>query len=257
MEIVVISLVALIASLLTFFSGFGLGTILMPVFAIFFPLEAAIAMTGVAHFANNIFKVVLVGRSADRATLLRFGIPAFIASFAGAWLLMQISDLPTIFSYTIAQSTFNVSLINIIVGVVLIFFSMMEIVPRLKSVEFSRDKMVFGGILSGFFGGLSGIQGALRSAFLIRSGLSKEAYIATGVLIAMLVDISRLSVYFSRINDIDLSENLVVMVSATLSAIVGAYFGKKLLKKVTYERLQQLVAVMLIVISIALIGGLI
>ncbi len=257
MEIAVISLVALVASLLTFFSGFGLGTILMPVFALFFPLEAAIAMTGVAHFANNIFKVILVGRNPDKSTLIRFGLPAFVASFAGAWLLIQLTNLPMIFAYSIGERVFEVTLINVIIGVVLIFFSLMEIVPCLKSVQFSNNKMVAGGVLSGFFGGLSGIQGALRSAFLIRSGLTKEAYIATGVIIAMLVDFSRLSVYFTRINEIDIASNMIVMCSATLSAIIGAYLGKRLLKKVTYEKLQLLVAIMLIAISIALICGLI
>ncbi len=257
MEIVVISLVALVASLLTFFSGFGLGTILMPVFALFFPLEAAIAMTGVAHFANNIFKVVLVGRNAHTGTLLRFGLPAFIASFAGAWLLMQLSNSPTIFSYVLGDKVFDITLIKVVIGALLMFFSLMEIVPGLKSIEFNKDKLVIGGVLSGFFGGLSGIQGALRSAFLIRSGLTKESYIATGVVIAMLVDFSRLSIYFSQAKDADVSQNIAVMVSATLCAIAGAYFGKKLLKKVTYEKLQLLVAIMLIAISVALIGGLI
>jgi acyl-CoA reductase-like NAD-dependent aldehyde dehydrogenase len=38
-----------------------------------------------------------------------------------------------------------------------------------------------GGLLSGFFGGLSGHQGALRSVFLLRAGLTKESFIATGV----------------------------------------------------------------------------
>jgi hypothetical protein len=37
MELVLIGLAALLTSGLTLFSGFGLGTILMPVFALFFP----------------------------------------------------------------------------------------------------------------------------------------------------------------------------------------------------------------------------
>ena len=56
MSVILICAVALAASCLTFFSGFGLGTILMPVFAIFFPLEIAIALTAVVHFLNNIFR---------------------------------------------------------------------------------------------------------------------------------------------------------------------------------------------------------
>lgn len=46
---VVIPLIALMASLLTFFSGFGLGTILMPTMAIFFSVTVAIVMTSIVH----------------------------------------------------------------------------------------------------------------------------------------------------------------------------------------------------------------
>jgi uncharacterized membrane protein YfcA len=69
MELIVICLVAFITAILTFFSGFGLGTILMPVFAIFFPIEIAIAITGVVHFSNNLFKISLVGKKADKEVL--------------------------------------------------------------------------------------------------------------------------------------------------------------------------------------------
>ena len=39
---------SLIVAGLTLFSGFGLGTLLMPAFAIFFPVEVAIAATALA-----------------------------------------------------------------------------------------------------------------------------------------------------------------------------------------------------------------
>jgi len=93
MDIVIISVVAFLVAILTFFSGFGLGTILTPVFMIFFPVDVAIALTGVVHFFNNIFKLILVGKKADKQVVLRFGIPAVIAAFIGAWLLLQIADL--------------------------------------------------------------------------------------------------------------------------------------------------------------------
>src|SRR4030043_82629 len=96
MEIVIICLAAFFTAILTFFSGFGLGTILMPVFAIFFPIDIAIALTGVVHFSNNLFKISLVGKHADKTVLLRFGIPAIIASFAGAWLLLRITKMQSI-----------------------------------------------------------------------------------------------------------------------------------------------------------------
>lgn len=252
MEIIIISLAAFFTAILTFFSGFGLGTILAPVFAIFFPIDVAIALTGVVHFTNNLFKIALVGRNANKQVLLRFGIPAVLASFVGAWLLMKITVLPSIAEYQLWGRVFEVTPVKLIIALLLITFSILEIAPSIQKIQFGRDKLLIGGILSGFFGGLSGIQGAIRSAFLIKSGLSKEAYIATGVVIACLVDFTRLSVYASRFAAANLHENMGLLVSATLSAIVGAYAGKKMLKKVTLRSIQVLVAVMLIIISVGL-----
>ncbi len=257
MEIVIICLAAFLTAILTFFSGFGLGTILAPVFAIFFPIDIAIALTGVVHFSNNLFKIALIGRNTDKAVLLRFGIPAILASFAGAWLLLKITVLPTIVEYELWGKTFEITAVKLIIALLLIIFSILEISPSFQKVQFGKDKLVWGGILSGFFGGLSGIQGAIRSAFLIKSGLSKEAYIATGVVIACLVDFTRLSVYASRFTTANLHENMTLLISATLAAIAGAYFGKKLLKKITLRSIQLLVAIMLILISITLGAGII
>ncbi|MCZ6776049.1 MAG: sulfite exporter TauE/SafE family protein, partial [Ignavibacteria bacterium] len=45
MEFIIVCFVALLASGLTLFSGFGLGTLLLPAFLAFFPVHLAIAMT--------------------------------------------------------------------------------------------------------------------------------------------------------------------------------------------------------------------
>ncbi|MGD9930745.1 MAG: TSUP family transporter [Mangrovibacterium sp.] len=257
MEIIVISLAAFFTAILTFFSGFGLGTILMPVFALFFPVDIAIALTGVVHFVNNIFKMGLVGKMANKQVLIRFGIPAILASFAGAWVLIRITGLPPVYEYQLWGNTFEITPVKLIIAILLLFFSLLEVLPVMQKIRFGGRHLIIGGTLSGFFGGLAGIQGAFRSAFLIKSGLSKEAFIATGVIIASLVDITRLSVYSSRFAASGLSENLTLLISATLSAISGAFIGKALLEKVTLRSIQLMVAVMLILISIALGLGII
>lgn len=257
MEILIICIAAFLTATLTFFSGFGLGTILMPVFAIFFPVDVAIALTGVVHFSNNLFKIALVGKSADKKVLLKFGIPAILASFAGAWLLLQITELPALYRYEIWGTMFDVTPVKLVIAVLLIVFSILEIVPSFQKIQFGKDKLVIGGILSGFFGGLTGIQGAIRSAFLLKSGLSKEAYVATGVVIACLVDFTRLSVYFARFTASNLQENLLLLVFATLAALAGAIVGRRLLTKITFRFIRLLVAGMLILISVALATGII
>jgi uncharacterized protein len=257
MDIIVIGLAAFFTAILTFFSGFGLGTILAPVFAIFFPIDVAIALTGVVHFTNNVFKIFLVGKKTDKAVLLRFGIPAILAAFAGAWLLMRITVLPSLFEYSLWGKSFEVTPVKLIIALILIVFSIFEILPSVQKWKFGKDKLILGGVLSGFFGGLSGIQGALRSAFLIKSGLSKEAYIATGVVIASLVDFTRLTVYASRFAAAHLQQNVALLLTATLAAIAGALIGKKLLKKVTLRSIQLLVGFLLVLISLALGLGII
>lgn len=257
MEIVVISLVAFVVAILTFFSGFGLGTILTPVFMVFFPVELAIALTGVVHFFNNIFKLFLVGRHANKDVLLRFGVPAVVAAIAGSWILLNITDLQPLFAYDAFGKHFEVYPVKFIISILLIIFASIDLIPYFNNLQFGKDKLPIGGALSGFFGGLSGNQGALRSAFLIKAGLSKEAFIGTAVVVSTFVDFTRLSVYATRFTKTGLTDNLTLVICATLAGIAGSFLGNKLLKKVTLHFLQVTVAIMLIMISLALGAGLI
>lgn len=257
MEIIIISITAFLVAILTFFSGFGLGTILTPIFMIFFPVDLAIGLIGIVHFFNNIFKLILVGKNADKTVLLRFGVPAILAAILGSWLLLNISDAKPLFSYEMFGKTFEVFPVKFIISILLIIFASIDLIPYFNKLQFGKEKLPIGGVLSGFFGGLSGNQGALRSAFLIKAGLTKEAFVGTAVVVSTFVDFTRLSIYATRFSKAGLIDNLTLVICATLSAIIGAYIGNKLLKKVTLHFLQIAVAIMLIFISFALGAGLI
>lgn len=257
MEYVVIGSVAAFASLLTFFSGFGLGTILTPAFMLFFPIEVAIALTGIVHLLNNLFKMGLVGLKANWGVVLRFGIPAIIGAAIGAYVLLQFSGGEPIYSYELLGRTMHIKTVNLIVAALMAFFAVFELIPALKQMQFDKNKLIIGGAISGFFGGLSGHQGALRSAFLIRYGLSKEVFIASGIIIASFIDITRIGMYFSRMEEINVMENLPILSTAVLSAFLGAYFGRKLLKKVTLNFVQWTVAIMILILAALLAAGII
>lgn len=251
-----ICITALAASALTFFSGFGLGTILMPVFALYFPPQTAVALTAVVHFLNNLFKLGLVAKHTNRAVLWRFGLPSVFAALLGAWLLMQLSQLPELYAYQIGQKQYHVSSVKFIMALVIIIFCLFELIPALANKSFDVRYLPLGGLLSGFFGGLSGNQGALRSAFLMRAGLSKESFIATGVVVACLVDISRLSIYATSWQQQLNADNIQLMGAATLCAFFGAWLGNRLLKKVTITFFKYLVALALVMFALALALGL-
>ena len=257
MQYLIICLVALLGSGLTLVSGFGLGTILTPVFGLFFPLELAIAMTGIVHFLNNFFKLALVGRHVDWSIVLKFGTPSVLAAFLGAFLLKQMSTMPALTFWTYNEHHFEITLIKIIIGILFILFALWEILPDLSSISFDKKYLPMGGLLSGFFGGLSGMQGALRSAFLIRAGLSKEIFIGTGVVIACLIDLTRLTVYADRWAKYATTFDFQLIAAATFSAFVGAYFGSKMITKITVSTVQKLVAAMLFLFAILLILGII
>lgn len=249
MVFLVVCTVALAASLLTFFTGFGLGTLLLPALLFFFEPEVAIALTAVVHLLNGLFKLLLVGRHADLKLAAKFGIPAMLAAFVGAWLLGTLSGAAPLFTW---GSGHQVTTVKLAIAVLMLVFAGLELSKRWAAVAVPIGYAPLGGIVTGFFGGLSGHQGALRSAFLIRAGLTKEAFVATGVLISVGVDLARLTVYGTKIPT---GDHTLLLLAATLSAFAGAIAGNLLLKKVTLTGMQRAVAALLALIAVGVGSG--
>ncbi|MGF1614837.1 MAG: sulfite exporter TauE/SafE family protein [Gammaproteobacteria bacterium] len=171
MELVLIGVVALLTSGLTLFSGFGLGTILMPVFALFFPLTLAIAATAVVHFANNLFKFGLMARQADWPVVARFSLPAAIAAILGAASLTFFDQLPTLWHHTIAGSSFEITAVKAVIGSLIVLFALLELSPRFQALAFPPRWLPVGG---GALGVLRGTIGKSRCAAFgvsVESGL--------------------------------------------------------------------------------------
>ncbi len=256
MILFVICVVAFLASALTFFSGFGLGTLLLPAFALFYPIEQAVAFTAVVHFLNGIFKLGLVGRHANRHILIAFGVPAVAASLAGAWVLLQLAHVEPVATYALGGRQMIVMPVKLVIGFLLLIFALVEFLPWFQKVAFPAKYFPVGGLLSGFFGGISGMQGALRSAFLARANMTKEAFVATGVVIAFLIDIPRLAIYSRIFLDKGVQVDYWVLGAALIAALSGAYLGNRYLKKITMGVIQKIVAVMLFAVALGLISGL-
>ncbi len=262
MDIIIVTTAALCASALTLFSGFGLGTLLLPVFAIFFPLDLAVAATALVHGANSLLKAAMLGKDADRSVLLRFALPAILAAFAGAYLLGELASLPTLFTYRLGGAHFTITPLKILMALLMAAFATAELHPRFDDLSFPTSLLPIGGLLSGFFGGLSGHQGALRSAFLAKVGLNAKAFVGTNAIIGLLVDITRLSVYASllaggKLTNMSTRNDQVLILAAIAAAFLGVVLGKRLLKKITMRMIQRLTGIMLIAIAILLAAGII
>jgi len=256
MDVIVICLVALIASGLTLFSGFGLGTLLLPAFLVFFPAEIAVGLTAIVHLLNNFFKLAVLGKHADLRIVLRFGLPAIVAAIGGASLLFLLVEAAPVLRYDFLGRVHAITLVNLLIGLLVFGFALIELLPSFDKLQIDPKYLPMGGALSGFFGGLSGHQGALRSAFLIHAGLTKEAFIGTGVAIACLIDITRIAFYANHLQMSIVEQNLLLLGGATLSAFVGVFAGNRLVKKVTMRTIQLIVAALLFVVAVGLGSGL-
>lgn len=264
MEYIIVAITVLFGAGLTFFSGFGLGTLMLPVFSLFFDLPVAIGATAIVHFANNIFKFFLVRKDIHVKTFVKFGIPAMVAAIAGSMLLKVVDNEGDILTYTISNQDFTVTWLGLSIGFLMLFFALFDLNPTLKRIQFNSSWLPFGGILSGFFGGFSGHQGAFRATFLTKAGLKKEAFVATSNAVSLVVDATRMIFYFlladiidskghNMLNTIDQYRTLLLV--GVVFAFVGTYFGKKMLDKTTIKSIQLLVGTLLVIMGLLIGAG--
>lgn len=256
----IVAVSALSVSALTLYSGFGLGTLLMPVFAVFFPVEMAVAATAIVHGANNIFKIAVVGRHADRSLVIKFGVPAIGASMVGAAVLGYVSGFGNLATYAIGPKTAVITPVKLVMAALMFVFALFELVPSLRDLRFDRKYLFLGGALSGFFGGVSGHQGALRSAFLVKVGVSTEAFVGTNAVIGFMVDMARIMVYgfiffLTPAAKVLEAGNWLLVVIGIVAAFIGVMAGKRFLHKITMQTVQALTGILLIGIAVALGAG--
>lgn len=264
MEYIIVAIAVLVGASLTFFSGFGLGTIMLPVFALFFDIEVAVGATAIVHLSNNVFKFLLVRKFIHLQTFLRFGIPAMFAAILGSILLTMITDSEAIHTYFISERPFEITYMKIVVGSLMIFFAWFDLSPKYSNLKVDSKHLPLGGLLSGFFGGVSGHQGAFRAAFLSKSGLDKKQFVGTSNAISLVIDISRIPVYLGFISlgttkelnlAASLSDGKMLLIIGIIFAFVGTFVGKRLIEKTTIVGVQRLVGVLLFLMGGLMIAG--
>jgi uncharacterized membrane protein YfcA len=261
-DFALVIIAATIASGLTMFSGFGLGTLLLPVFALFLPVELAVVATAIVHGANNVLKSALLGSKADFRLVTRFGLPAILAAFGGVYTLKLLSAMPEILTYSLAGKQAVVTPLKVAMAALMAAFAVLELHPRFEKLQFDRRYLPVGGVLSGYFGGLSGHQGALRSAFLAKVGISAEAFVGTNAVIGLMVDLVRISAYGTILLGGELaglahSREGALVVAGALAAFTGVIIGKRLLPKITMRTVQRITGAMLLFIALLLGTGLV
>lgn len=218
--------------------GFGLGTALTPLFLLTYDIKTAILLVAVVHFANNLFRLTLFRGSIEGSIVRRFGLASVVGAVAGS-LLQKSAGEPGL---------------ELSLGTLLVVLGGVALLPSKRQWRLPRRFDQMGGFVSGLLGGLVGNQGAVRSAYLLNYGLSKEAFIATGTAIACLIDASRIPVYLVNYGA-GLVGSWPYLVAVIGAAFAGTLVGKRLVARVSLVWFRSLVAGLIALVGAALIAS--
>ena len=213
--LVLVALGAFIAAALTVPAGFGLSTVLTPLVLLLIPPHEAIAVVAIVHGAHNAGKLALLWENVDLEAFKRYGVWLILGSVVGALLQSRVPQRPLL----------------VILGIALIVLPALTLSEKWTGYMMPESNDRVGGFGSGFMGGLSGHQGALRAMFLSRRISNKMSYAATASILALCVDLSRIPVYlFYRSEEVFSHYGLTVVL--VISALLGARLGKVWLKNI-------------------------
>jgi len=213
----------------------------------------AVAAVAPVHLFHNLGKFLLLRSHVDRRILVQFGVPALAAAALGAWGLARLTDLPELGSWSLFGQTFAICPLKLVIGLSLAVFSGWELLGGGGGIR--GVPLWTGGLASGLLGGLTGHQGAIRSAFFLGKDLPKETFIATGAAVACAVDITRIAVYVQLFRSMGGSIPWPVVGAGIAGAAVGLWVGRHGLKQISGEGFRKVVGVGLLVFGVLLAGG--
>ena len=213
---ILIVVVAFIAAALTVPAGFGLSTMLTPVVLFVMDPHEAIAVVAIVHGAHNAAKYYSLKIHVDYEAIKHYGIWLVIGAIIGALLQNMVPQEPLL----------------ILIGCFLIILPILTLSEDWTGYKIPETNDRIGGFGSGFMGGLSGHQGALRAMFLSRRLTNKMSFAATASILALCVDLTRIPIYlYFR------SEEIVAYSQLTLALVISALLGVKV-GKIWLEKLK-------------------
>lgn len=166
-----------------------------------------------------------------------------------------LSELPALAEYQLSDNTYYIFPVKLLAGVLLIIFATAEQWPFLKNHSLLTFGLPFGGTLSGFFGGLTGHQGAFRSAFLVQGNLSEQGFIATNAAVATMVDFIRIGIYGLTFELTTIEEHSVLIWATIIASFLGVFIARQFLKKVTIVFIQRLIGITMYILGTLLCFG--
>ncbi|MBI1999446.1 MAG: sulfite exporter TauE/SafE family protein [Parcubacteria group bacterium] len=236
MEIFYLALLTLIAAMVGTVTGFGTSTLMIPVLVIFFPPVEAIFLVAIIHWFGNVWKVSLFRQGFNARLVALFGVSGLAASYFGAFITLGASE-GTLLRF---------------LGAFLASYALFLMFRPAFKIPAGNAAALFGGALSGFFAGMFGIGGAIRSMFLSAFDLPKAVYIATAGAIGLMVDSTRIIAYFGGGASLprELWYGLLIFIPLSF---VGAHIAKRIVDRIPQNEFRAVIAFFLFAVGLKLL----
>lgn len=236
MDILLIAVLTLVASVVGTFTGFGTSTIMVPVLAAFLPLPQVLLLVGIIHWFGDIWKMLLFRSGIRWKLILLFGITGIAASVAGGLLVFRAPE------DRLARA----------LGAFLLAYVLFILAkPRFRIPQTTLTATA-GGLLHGFTAGIFGVGGAVRGAFLAAFDLPKAVYIFTSGAIGSIVDSGRILTYWSQGAAFERRLLLGLLLFVPVS-FAGAKVAEAIVERVPQDRFRYAVAVVLGLVALQLL----
>ena len=229
----VAALAAVVAGAIASVAGFGIGSVLTPVFATEVGVKLAVAAASIPHVVGTALRLWMVRAHIDRRVLLGFGVTSAAGGLAGAAL----------------QSVASGPILGYVFAGLLLFAGIGGITGFSQRLRFGRRGAWVGGALSGFLGGLVGNQGGIRSAAMLGFEVPKEAFVATSTAVALIVDGARVPIYLATQHD-GLAANAALIGAAIVGVVAGTLVGTWTLRRVPERVFRVVVGALLVLLGL-------
>jgi uncharacterized membrane protein YfcA len=229
-------LVGFFAGMTASVAGFGIGSFLIPLVSIRSGTKTAIALVSLPHFLGTCVRFLIMKSKVDRKILVRFGVLSAMGGLTGALL----------------HTFFESGILRMVFSAMLILGGILGVLQISERLRFGKTGAAILGLGSGFFGGLVGEQGGVRSVALLSFDVGKEAFIATATATGLIVDAVRMPIYFStQFNQV--SQSILILALASFSVVAGTFVGMAVLKRIPEDLFKRVVSFLVLLLGVFLL----
>ena len=219
-------------------AGFGIGTMLTPVFALQVDMKLAVAAVSIPHLVATSLRLWMMRAHVDGRLVRTFGVMSAAGGLTGALLQRQLRGRGLVMVF----------------GGLLLFAGVTGLTGVMERVRLGRTAAWIAGLLSGIFGGLVGNQGGIRSAALLGFDVRPAAFVASATAAALMVDLARMPVYL--VLEADRLGSLAGSIAlASAGAVAGTIGGGRVLGRIPPPVFKKLVSALVLALGVYMLAS--